>query len=115
MNPKNVGELEDADGIGVAENREAGGKAVFYIKVKDNIIKDIKYKILGCPSAISSASLISVSFVDKSVEEASIVDKNFLIKNLGNLPDDVLECANLSIIAFINSINNYKLGGNYGN
>ncbi|HOK18574.1 MAG TPA: iron-sulfur cluster assembly scaffold protein [Caldisericia bacterium] len=115
MNPRNVGEIEDADGIGIGENPQKSGKIVFYIKVKDNKLIDIKYKVLGCPSAISSSSLISEFFRDKLIENALKIDTNFLKENLGNLPEDVLECAKLSIAAFQNAILNYKKGGNYDN
>ncbi|HPB34696.1 MAG TPA: iron-sulfur cluster assembly scaffold protein, partial [Caldisericia bacterium] len=104
MNPRNVGEIENADGIGIGENPQKGGKIVFYIKVKDNKLIDIKYKVLGCPSAISSSSLISEFFKDKLIENALKIDTNFLKENLGNLPEDVIECAKLSIVAFQNAI-----------
>ncbi|HOC52864.1 MAG TPA: iron-sulfur cluster assembly scaffold protein [Caldisericia bacterium] len=115
MNPRNVGEIENADGIGIGENPQKGGKIVFYIKVKDNKLIDIKYKVLGCPSAISSSSLISEFFKDKLIENALKIDTNFLKENLGNLPEDVIECAKLSIVAFQNAILDYKKGGNNGN
>jgi len=115
MNPKNIGEIEDADGIGVGENPDKSGKIIFYIKVKDNKLIEIKYKVLGCPSAISSSSLISEYCKNMLIENALKIDKNFLKENLGNLPEDVLECASLSIVAFQNAINNYKKGGNNGN
>ncbi|MGB9843639.1 MAG: iron-sulfur cluster assembly scaffold protein [Caldisericia bacterium] len=115
MNPRNVGEIEDADGIGISESPERSGKIIFYIKVKNNILIDIKYKVLGCPSAITSSSLISESFKDKSIDDALKIDKNFLKENLGNLPEDVLECAKLSIDSFQNAIKTYKKGGRNGN
>ncbi|HQJ57107.1 MAG: iron-sulfur cluster assembly scaffold protein [Caldisericia bacterium] len=115
MNPRNVGEIENADGIGIGENPQKSGKIVFYIKVKDNKLIDIKYKVLGCPSAISSSSLISEFFKDKLIENALKIDTNFLKENLGNLPEDVIECAKLSIVAFQNAILDYKKGGNNGN
>jgi len=115
MNPRNVGEIEDADGIGISESPEKSGKIIFYIKVKDNILIDIKYKVIGCPSAITSSSLISESFKDKSIDDALKIDTNFLKDNLGNLPEDVLECAKLSIVSFRNAIKTYKKGGSDGN
>lgn len=115
MNPRNVGEIEDADGIGISESPEKSGKIIFYIKVKDNILIDIKYKVIGCPSAITSSSLISESFKDKSIDDALKIDTNFLKDNLGNLPKDVLECAKLSIVSFRNAIKTYKKGGSNGN
>ena len=115
MNPRNVGEIENADGIGIGENPQKSGKIVFYIKVKDNKLINIKYKVLGCPSAISSSSLISEFFRDKLIENALKIDTNFLKENLGNLPEDVIECAKLSIVAFQNAILDYKKGGNNGN
>lgn len=115
MNPKNIGEIEAADGIGIGENPDKSGKIIFYIKVKDNKLIEIKYKVLGCPSAISSSSLISEYCKNMLIENALKINKNFLKEKLGNLPEDVLECASLSIVAFQNAINNYKKGGNNGN
>ncbi len=111
MNPRNVGEIENADGVGVGENIDKGGKIIFYIKIQNNVLVDIKYKVLGCPSAISSSSLISENFKDKTIDESLKIDIDYLKKELGNLPQDVLECANLAIIAFHNAIFSYKKGG----
>ncbi|MGQ9844846.1 MAG: iron-sulfur cluster assembly scaffold protein [Caldisericia bacterium] len=115
MNPRNVGEIKDADGTGIAENVDKSGKIVFYIKVRDKKLIEIKYKVLGCPSAISSSSLISEYCKNMLIEDALKINRDFLKKNLGNLPEDVFECAELSIVAFHDAIINYKKGGNYGN
>lgn len=115
MNPRNVGEIKDADGTGIAENLDKSGKIIFYIKVSDEKLIEIKYKVLGCPSAISSSSLISEHCKNMLIEDALKINREFLKKTLGNLPEDVLECAELSIVAFHNAIINYKKGGNNGN
>ncbi len=107
LNPRNVGEIENPDSIGIIEEEKSGGKVIFYIKVKDKKLVDIKYKILGCPSAISSASLISESFIDKTIDECLQIDTNFLKEKFGDLPQDILNCGNLSIEAFKNAIINF--------
>ncbi|MDI6861292.1 MAG: iron-sulfur cluster assembly scaffold protein [Caldisericia bacterium] len=107
LNPRNVGEIENPDSIGIVEEEKGGGKIIFYIKVNGDRIIDIKYKILGCPSAISSASLISESFIGATLEECLKIDINFLKNNFGDLSQDVLYCGNLSIEAFKNAIINF--------
>lgn len=107
LNPRNVGEIDNPDSIGIIEEEKSGGKVIFYIKVKNKKLIDIKYKILGCPSAISSASLISESFKDKTIDECLQIDINFLKEKFGDLPQDILNCGNLSIEAFKNAIINF--------
>ncbi|MCX8094601.1 MAG: iron-sulfur cluster assembly scaffold protein [Caldisericia bacterium] len=107
LNPRNVGELENPDSIGEVEEEKSGGKVIFYIKIKDGKLIDIKYKILGCPSAISSASIISENFINSKLEDCLNLDINFLKENFGNLPNDILNCGNLSIEAFKKAVINY--------
>lgn len=107
LNPRNVGEIENPDSIGVVEEEKGGGKIIFYIKVNGEKLSEIKYKIYGCPSAISSASLISESFIGTKLEDALKIDLNFLKNNFGDLPQDILDCGNLSIEAFKNAIINF--------
>lgn len=107
LNPRNVGEIENPDTIGEVEEEKSNGKVIFYIKIKENKIFDIKYKIFGCPSAISSASLISETFKGKTIEDCLNIDLNFLKENFGDLPQDVLNCGNLSIMAFKKAILNF--------
>lgn len=104
LNPRNVGEIDNPDSVGIIEDEKSGGKVIFYIKIYDGKLIDIKYKILGCPSAISSASLISESFKNKSINECIKIDINFLKEKFGNLPQDILDCGNLSIEAFKKAI-----------
>ncbi len=107
LNPKNVGEIENADSIGIFKDDKSGGKVVFYLKIFNGKLEDIKYKIVGCPSAISSASLISEKFIGKKVDECINLNINFLKENFGELPEDVLNCGAFAIEAFKNAIFNF--------
>jgi nitrogen fixation NifU-like protein len=107
LNPRNVGEIENPDSIGIFEDEKSGGKIVFHLKIINGKIEDIKYKILGCPSAISSASLISEKFKGKDLNSSLNIDLNFLKENFGDLPEDILNCGVFAIEAFKNAILNF--------
>lgn len=107
LNPKNVGEISNPDSIGVAENKERGGKVVFYMSLIGNRINEIKYKVLGCPAAISAASVISERCLNMDVLEAKNLSDKKLKEWLGEIPDNVFECAKLALQAFHNAILNF--------
>lgn len=107
LNPRNVGEIENPDSVGIFEDEKSGGKIVFYLKINNRELEDIKYKIVGCPSAISSASLISEKFIGKKIEDCLNLDLKFLKENFGELPEDVLNCGEFAIEAFKNAIFNF--------
>lgn len=67
LNPRNVGEIPNPDIVGIAEKQERGGKVVFYIKLKKDKIVEIKYKVLGCPAAISASSIISEKCLNQTI------------------------------------------------
>ena len=69
-NPRNVGEIEDADGIGEAGNPKCGDIMKIYLKVRDNVIEDVKFKTFGCASAIASSSMATELIKGKTVDEA---------------------------------------------
>jgi len=107
LKPRNVGELSNADIVGTAEELEKGGKIIFYINLEGNKIKEIKYKVLGCPAAISAASIISEKSLNLNILEA----KDFSVENLkewlGEMPDSIFECAKLALQAFHNGITEF--------
>ena len=70
MNPRNVGEIENADGIGEVGNPVCGDMMTFYIKVKDNRLSDVKFKTFGCGAAIAVSSMVSEMAMGKTLEEA---------------------------------------------
>lgn len=106
LNPRNVGKIEDATVIGQFET-ESKAKAIFYFKIQEGIIKEIKFQIAGCPYAIAVCSIISELVTSKNADDL----KNFSKKNLEeifNVPEEKEECINLSINAFLNGIKKYN-------
>ena len=75
-NPRNVGEIEDADGVGTVGNPVCGDLMTIYIKVKDNIIEDIKFKTFGCGAAIATSSMVTEMAKGKTLEEALAITRN---------------------------------------
>ena len=85
-NPRNVGSIEDADGIGEVGNPVCGDMMTFYIKVKDDKIDEIKYKTFGCVAAIAVSSKVSEMIKGKSLEEAKAISKKAVAEALDGLP-----------------------------
>ena len=86
MNPRNVGEIDNADGIGEVGNPVCGDMMTFYIKVKDNHISDVKYKTFGCGAAIAVSSMVSELAKGKTLEEAKKITPASVAKELEGLP-----------------------------
>ena len=86
LNPRNVGEIPDADGTGEVGNPVCGDLMTFYIKVKDNVITDVKFKTFGCGAAIAVSSIVSEMAVGKTLEEAMKITNESVADNLGGLP-----------------------------
>ncbi|MBC7333184.1 MAG: Fe-S cluster assembly scaffold protein NifU [Actinobacteria bacterium] len=107
MNPRNVGEIEDADGIGEVGNPICGDMMTFYIKVEDNKIKDIKFKTFGCGAAIAVSSMVSEMAKGKTIEEALKITNKSVAEELGGLPKNKLHCSNLGADALHKAIENY--------
>ena len=83
MNPRNVGEIKDADGIGEIGNPVCGDMMSFYIKVKDNKLEDIKFKTFGCGAAIAVSSMVSEAAKGKTLDEALRITNKDIAKKLG--------------------------------
>ncbi|MBW1703504.1 MAG: iron-sulfur cluster assembly scaffold protein [Deltaproteobacteria bacterium] len=94
-NPRNVGEIEDADGIGEVGNPVCGDMMTFYIKVKDDKLEDVKYKTFGCVAAIAVSSKVSEMTRGKTLEEAKSVTKKAVAEALDGLPKEKMHCSNL--------------------
>ncbi|MBC8389279.1 MAG: iron-sulfur cluster assembly scaffold protein [Actinobacteria bacterium] len=82
MNPRNVGEIKDADGIGEIGNPVCGDMMSFYIKVKDNKLEDIKFKTFGCGAAIAVSSMVSEAAKGKTLDEALRITNKDIAKKL---------------------------------
>jgi len=107
-NPKNVGEIEDADGIGQVGNTTCGDIMKIYIKVKDNIIEDIKFKTFGCGAAIATSSKATELVKGKTIEEAEKLTNKAVAEALGGLPGPKMHCSNLAADALHKAIEDYK-------
>lgn len=107
-NPRNVGEIPDADGVGEVGNPVCGDIMKIYIKVKDNIIKDIKFKTFGCGAAIATSSMVTEMAKDKSLEEALKLSNEQVAEALGGLPPIKMHCSNLAADALRAAVNDYQ-------
>ena len=107
-NPKNVGEIKDADGIGEVGNPVCGDMMSFYIKVEDDRIVDVKFKTFGCVAAISVSSMVSEMAMGKTLQEAKLITNNDVAVALEGLPKEKLHCSNLGAEALSKAIEDYE-------
>jgi nitrogen fixation NifU-like protein len=107
MNPRNVGEIEDADGIGEVGNPVCGDMMTFYIKVDDNRLSDVKFKTFGCGAAIAVSSIVSEMAMGKTLEEARKITPALVAQELEGLPKNKYHCSNLGAQALNKAIDNY--------
>ena len=95
MNPRNVGEIEEADGIGQVGNPTCGDVMAFYIKVDDDRLADVKFKTFGCGAAIAVSSMVSEIAKGMTLEEAKALTNKAVAEELGGLPANKMHCSNL--------------------
>ena len=108
MNPRNVGVIEDADGYDKVGNPVCGDLMEMYIKVKDDIITDIKFKTFGCGSAIATSSMATELARGMHVDEAMKLTRNDVATELDGLPPAKMHCSNLAADALHAAIKDYK-------
>jgi len=108
QNPRNVGIIKDADGVGEVGNPICGDVMAFYIKVKDNRLQDIKFQTFGCGAAIAVSSMVSELAKGKTLEEAMKITNRSVAEELGGLPKNKLHCSNLGADALHKAIEDYK-------
>ena len=108
QNPRNVGELEEPSGVGEVGNMTCGDIMKIFIKVENNVIKDIKFLTFGCGAAIASSSVLTEMVKGKTLEEALAVTNKDVAEELGGLPPAKLHCSNLAADALHNAIENYR-------
>jgi nitrogen fixation protein NifU and related proteins len=113
MHPRNVGEIENADGVGEVGNPVCGDMMTFYIKVKDNHIDDVKFKTFGCGAAIAVSSMVSEMAMGKTIQEAQKITPELVADELKGLPKQKFHCSNLGAQALNKAIDDYlsKNGG----
>ncbi|MEK6973099.1 MAG: iron-sulfur cluster assembly scaffold protein [archaeon] len=112
MNPKNMGSMENPDAVGKAGNPVCGDQMNLYLKIEKNkegkeIIKDIKFKTLGCGAAIATSSMITEIAKGKTIDEAMKITKGEVADSLDGLPPIKMHCSNLAADALRNALKNY--------
>jgi nitrogen fixation NifU-like protein len=107
-NPRNVGEIDNADGIGEVGNPICGDMMTFYIKVEEGRLKDVKFKTFGCGAAIAVSSMVSEMAVGKTLEEAMQITNALVARELGGLPPNKMHCSNLGADALHKAIEDYQ-------
>ena len=107
MNPRNVGEIEDADGIGEVGNARCGDIMRMYLKIENNVIVDVKFKTFGCGSAIASSSMATELIKGKSVSEAMELTNKAVTEALDGLPAHKLHCSVLAEEAIQSALNDF--------
>ena len=107
-NPRNVGEIPDADGVGTVGNPICGDMMSMYIKVEDDRIVDIKFKTFGCGAAIATSSMITELAKGKTLDEATKITRGDVAEELGGLPPIKMHCSNLAADALHEAIKDYR-------
>ncbi|HWR57756.1 MAG TPA: Fe-S cluster assembly scaffold protein NifU [Thermodesulfovibrionales bacterium] len=107
-NPRNVGEIPDADGVGTEGNPTCGDVMKISIKVENGIIIDAKFKTFGCGAAIAVSSMVTEMVKGKTLEEALAISKEAVANELGGLPPQKMHCSNLGADALKKAIEDYR-------
>lgn len=106
--PRNVGEIKNADGVGTVGNPTCGDVMTIYIKVKNNRISNIKFKTYGCAAAVASSSIATEMVKGMTLNEAMKLTRDDIAKELGGLPSIKLHCSNLAADALREAIKDYR-------
>lgn len=107
LNPLNVGEIPDADGVGAIGDTACGDYLKVWIKVKENRIVDIKFKCRGCPAAIATSSMMTELALGKDLDDAGEISGEMIEEALGGLPEGKRHCSNLGADALYEAILSY--------
>jgi nitrogen fixation NifU-like protein len=106
-NPRNVGEIENPDGVGKVGNPVCGDIMELYIKVKEGVIIDAKFKTFGCGAAIATSSMVTELVKNKTIEDALKISNRAVAEALGGLPPIKMHCSVLAEEALKNAIDDY--------
>jgi len=106
-NPRNMGEIPNADGIGTVGNPVCGDLMTIYIKVKENKLEDVKFKTFGCGAAIATSSMITELAKGKTLDEAMKITRGDVADSLGGLPPIKMHCSNLAADGLHAAIQDY--------
>lgn len=108
MNPRNVGEIEDASGVGTVGNAKCGDIMKIFIKVENDVIVDVKFKTFGCGAAIATSSRATEMVMGKTLDEALAITNKMVADSLGGLPAAKIHCSVLAEEALHAAIQDYK-------
>lgn len=108
MNPRNVGEISDADGVGLVGNPVCGDMMAFYIKVDGDHLADVKFKTFGCGAAIAVSSMVSELARGMTIDQAKALTNQSVAEELGGLPPNKMHCSNLGADALHKAIEDYE-------
>ncbi len=108
QNPRNIGAIEDADGVGTVGNPVCGDVMKMYLKIENNIIVDVKFKTFGCASAIATSSMATEMIKGKTVDEALTLTNKAVAEALDGLPPVKMHCSILAEEAVKSAIEDYK-------
>lgn len=113
LNPRNAGEIENADGVGEVGNAKCGDIMRMYVSIDENeVITDVKFRTFGCGSAIAASSIATEMLIGKSVEEALVITNKDVVDELGGLPVVKIHCSVLAEQAFKMAIYDYATKNN---
>ncbi|MGQ9552509.1 MAG: Fe-S cluster assembly scaffold protein NifU [Anaerolineae bacterium] len=107
-NPRNVGTIEDADGVGMVGNPVCGDIMEMFIKVEDGRLADVKFRTFGCGAAVATSSITTEMVKGKTIEEAMQLTNRAVAEALGGLPSQKMHCSNLAADALHEAIKDYQ-------
>ena len=108
LKPHNFGRIKNADGVGKVGNPQCGDIMYLYIKVKNDVIKDVKFETFGCAAAIGTSSIITDMIKGKTIDEALKVSKENIADELGGLPPIKMHCSVLATEALKAAVEDYR-------
>jgi nitrogen fixation NifU-like protein len=106
--PRNVGEIADADGVGEVGNVKCGDVMKIFLKIEEGRVKDIKFKTFGCGAAIATSSMVTEMAMGKTLEEVVEISNKAVAEALGGLPPAKMHCSNLAADALHEAIKDYR-------
>jgi nitrogen fixation NifU-like protein len=109
-NTRNQGDMENPTAIGEVSNPDCGDSTIIYLKVEDNIIKDVTFETFGCAAAVASSSMLTEMIKGKTIEEAYAMTEEAVAEELGGLPDKKMHCSVIGVEAMRKAIQNYRNG-----
>ena len=107
MHPRNVGEIENPDGVGQVGNAKCGDIMKMYLTIRDNVIQDVKFETFGCGSAIATSSMATEMIKGKTIDQALAVTNRQVVDALGGLPAHKLHCSVLAEESIKSAIKDY--------